>query len=154
MTSHWRIASNGSTAASVYGVKPAHARQLRRRKAPLMVMHQLALTLFIATALPAYQADNTERNKRDQDGTTMTAEKQGNSKPDVELAAKIRRSIVKDKSLSTTAHNIKVIVNEGKVWLRGPVKTEIEKDRIVELAKKSAGDQNVTNLLEVSKGDS
>jgi hyperosmotically inducible periplasmic protein len=119
-----------------------------------MVMHQLVVTLIIATALPAYQADNTERNKQDRDGSTMTAEKQGNSKADVDLAARIRRSVVKDKSLSVTAQNVKIVVQDGRVWLRGPVKTAAEKDRIEELARKSAGSQNVSSYLEVSKGDS
>ena len=118
-----------------------------------MVNKQFVLSLLIATVASAYQADNTERNKQDRAGTTMTAEKQGNSKADVELAAKIRRSIVQDDSLSVTAQNVKVIVNGGHVWLRGPVPTEAEKTRIIALAKKSASDPNVTSYLEVAKGD-
>ncbi len=115
-------------------------------------MKQIVLSILIATAVAAQQPDNTERNKRDRDGTTMTAEKQGSSKADMDLVAKIRRSITQDKTLSTTAQNVKIIVNEGHVWLRGPVPTEAERDRVVALAKKIANDQNVTSFLEVLKG--
>ena len=118
-----------------------------------MAMKQVVLSLLIATIASAQQPDNTERNKRDRDGTTMTAEKQGNSKADMDLLARIRRSITKDKTLSTTAHNVKIIVNEGHVWLRGPVPSEAERDRITALARQNTNGQNITSLLEVIKGE-
>ncbi len=118
-----------------------------------MAMKHIAFSLLIATIGWAQQPDNTERNKRDRDGTTMTAEKQGNSKADTDLVAKIRRSITKDKTLSTTAQNVKIIVNEGHVWLRGPVPSEAERDRVIELAKQNSNEKAVTSFLEVVKGD-
>ena len=83
----------------------------------------------------------------------MTAEKQGNSKGDLDLLAKIRREVNKDKGLSTNAHNVKIVVNAGRVWLRGPVATEAEKERIGSLAKHAARDGAVNNELEVSQGE-
>ena len=112
------------------------------------------LSIALATVLSAWQQpDNTEKNKRDREGTTMTAEKQGNSKSDIDLLARIRRAITKDASMSTSARNVKIVVNGGQVWLRGPVTTETEKEQIGAAAKQLAGDANVNNLLEVSKGD-
>ena len=57
----------------------------------------------------------------------MTPTSQSESKQDLELAAAIRQAIVKDQRLSTTAKNIKVITDKGKVTLRGPVRSDGEK---------------------------
>lgn len=112
---------------------------------------RICLSLALGAALFADQADNTRQNKRDREGTTMTADKQGNSKSDLQLLSKVRRAITKDKSLSTNAMNVKIIVNEGHVLLRGPVASEAEKDKVVAIAEQIAG-KNVTSELEV-KGD-
>jgi osmotically-inducible protein OsmY len=65
----------------------------------------------------------------------------------------IRKAIMDDKSLSTYAHNIKVIAQGGKVTLKGPVHTEEEKRAIEAKAVEVAGTGNVTNDISV-KGDS
>src|SRR6185295_17520232 len=73
-------------------------------------------------------ADNTGKNVRDRDDdATLTPPDQGGSAADRELTAEIRRSIVKDDSLSTNAHNVKIMTNDGVVTLRGPVKSVAEK---------------------------
>jgi hyperosmotically inducible periplasmic protein len=119
-----------------------------------MLSHRMFLALPLAGALLAWQqADNTERNKRDRDGRTMTAEKQGNSKFDVDLLARLRKAVVDDKELSTNAHNVKIVVNGGRIWLRGPVASEAEKTRVEALVKEIAGGKTVTSSLEVVKGD-
>lgn len=115
-------------------------------------MQRILLAFLIAAAALAQQPDNTALNKRDREGNTMTAEKQGNNKADTELVARIRRAITRDEGFSTAAKNIKVVVNNGQVWLRGPVPTESEKERLISFAKAIAGDQNVTSHLEV-KGE-
>src|SRR5450432_5928 len=80
-------------------------------------------------------ADNTDKNKRDRTGQTITAGDQSNSRDDIDLAAAIRRAVVKDDKLSMMAKNVKIITNSGEVTLRGPVKSEAEKKEIGELAK-------------------
>ncbi len=45
---------------------------------------------------------------------------------DREIARNIRASIRKDKSLSTYAHNVKIISQAGKVTLKGPVRSWTE----------------------------
>jgi len=94
--------------------------------------------------------DNTDVNKRDQSPDAKTADQQSNDKADLELARQIRRSIVNDKSLSTYAHNVKIVAVAGKVTLKGPVKTADEKRAVETKAKQIAGASNVMNQLEVA----
>jgi hyperosmotically inducible periplasmic protein len=98
-----------------------------------------------------YPADDTGRNTRDSDDTTLTADKQSNSKSDVEITRQIRRAIVEDHSLSTNAHNVKIITNGGVVTLRGPVASNEEKTIVAKKAEKITGVGKVDNQLEVAK---
>ena len=69
--------------------------------------------------------DNTGMNVRN--AAEVTADQQSNSKGDVELTRKIRRSLENDPSLSVIAHNVKIISAAGNVTLSGPVNTAREK---------------------------
>ena len=62
---------------------------------------------------------------------------------------KIRKSVVDDKSLSTYAHNVKIIAKDGKVTLKGPVQSEEEKKSIEQKATDVAGSGNVTNEITI-----
>lgn len=97
-------------------------------------------------------ADNTGVNKRDRDGGNPTADQQKNDKSDLDLTAEIRRAIVKDKSLSTNAHNVKIIVKDGAVTLRGPVASREEKATVERKAVEVVGHGKgkVTNELAVA----
>jgi osmotically-inducible protein OsmY len=90
--------------------------------------------------------DNTKTNK-DQAGPTAD-EKMNPS--DRAVTQKIRKAIHEDQSLSTYAHNIKVITQDGKVTLRGPVRSEEEKSNLQAKAVSVAGQENVTNQLDVT----
>jgi len=81
----------------------------------------------------------------------VTADQSKNNKADRELAAKIRESIVADKSLSTTAHNVKIIAQDGSITLRGKVKSDEEKKAVEDKATELAGAGKVTNDLIVSQ---
>jgi osmotically-inducible protein OsmY len=94
--------------------------------------------------------DNTATNKRDRDGAEPTADQQKNAQSDVDLAARIRRSIVGDKSLSTYAHNVKIIAQNGHVTLKGPVHSEAEKNTVERTASSIAGRENVKNEIEIT----
>jgi len=93
--------------------------------------------------------DNSAVNARDRDAGAVTADQQSNTKSDVELIRKIRRAVVKDQSLSTMAHNVKIVSANGSVILRGPVKTDGEKTAIGNIAQHIAGPDKVDNQLEV-----
>ncbi len=119
-------------------------------------MKQLTLSLLcvsvftlaaIAQDTPA--ADNTKKNQRDRSGETKTSGDQSNSSQDVKITAAIRRAVVRDHSLSMTAKNVKIITANGMVTLRGPVKSDAEKAKIVELAQSAAGNAKINNQLEV-----
>lgn len=102
------------------------------------------------TSLTATQApDNSAANKTDRSESAVTADQAKNSTTDRGLMKQIRADLVKDKSLSTYAKNVKVVAVKGKVTLRGPVQSEDEKKAIEEHATKIAGAGNVTNELTV-----
>jgi hyperosmotically inducible periplasmic protein len=96
------------------------------------------------------QPDNTGRNRRDRQPGAVTPTSQSESKADLQTTQNIRRSIMKDDALSTTAKNVKIITANGKVVLRGPVGSEQEKAEISRLAEQVAGAGNVENNLEVN----
>jgi len=56
---------------------------------------------------------------------------------------------VADKSLSTTAKNVKIITVNGVVTLRGPVNSPQEKETIEATAQHIAGTNTVDNQLEI-----
>ncbi len=88
---------------------------------------------LVAVVVPAtaQAPDNTSVNKRDRDSSEPTADQQKGNRGDRELTKAIRRSIVADKSLSSYAHNIKIISQNGRVTLKGPVKSEDEKQSVI-----------------------
>jgi hyperosmotically inducible protein len=94
--------------------------------------------------------DNSRTNKRDRDKSSPTADRQKMNATDRDLAKRIRSAIVDDKSLSTYAHNIKIVAQDGKVTLKGPVRSEEEKSSIEAKAIEVAGAANVINQLEVA----
>lgn len=96
-------------------------------------------------------ATNTRRNRRDRDPNALTADNQSESRDDLQTAAAIRRSITKDDSLSTNAHNVKIIARDGTVTLRGPVDSDDEKTTIVNDAKRVARGARIVDELEVGK---
>jgi hyperosmotically inducible periplasmic protein len=93
--------------------------------------------------------DNTSVNKRDRDQSAPTADQAKNNLSDRQIMAHIRRDVVKDKKLSTYAHNVKIIAEHGKVTLKGPVHSEDERRAVEEYARKYAGEGNVTNNLNI-----
>ncbi|HEV3200285.1 MAG TPA: BON domain-containing protein, partial [Bryobacteraceae bacterium] len=93
--------------------------------------------------------DNTKANQRDRSKTEPTADQSKNSTSDREIMQKIRKSLMDDKSLSTYAHNVKVIAQDGKVTLKGPVRSAEEKQAIEQKATDVAGAGNVTNELTI-----
>ena len=69
------------------------------------------------------------------------------------LTQALRQAIMEDKTMSTDAQNIKIITMDGKMTLRGPVKSEAEKAAIASKAQLIAGTTPVENQLEVAAGD-
>jgi osmotically-inducible protein OsmY len=96
------------------------------------------------------EKDNTDINERDADERALTPMDQGGSEEDRKITQRIRQAVVADDSLSFTAKNVKIITVDGKVTLRGPVKSEQERSTIGAAAKQVAG-ARVDNQLEIAK---
>src|SRR5512133_342912 len=101
------------------------------------------------TQAPDANADNTKVNTRDRDKDSPTADQQKENRSDRDLTKQIRQSIVKDDSLSTYAHNVKIVTQNGQVTLTGPVRSEDEKRTIEAKATEVAGENKVTNELNI-----
>lgn len=121
----------------------------------LLWLFAAGLSLFLLIPAWAQQRpattppDNTNVNQRDRQSAEPTADQQKENTSDRELAKQVRQSFVHDKSLSTYAHNVKVIAEGGKVTLKGPVHSEEEKNTLGAKAAEIAGASNVDNRLEV-----
>jgi osmotically-inducible protein OsmY len=99
-----------------------------------------------ASTPPATVApDNSAKNKVHQ----KTADQQPNNASDLDTTKQIRQAIVADKSLSTYAHNVKIITMNGVVTLKGPVRSAEEKQSVAEKATAIAGADKVKNQLSV-----
>jgi osmotically-inducible protein OsmY len=91
--------------------------------------------------------DNSSRNKNQ----ANTADNQKENTSDREITQKIRQSLMADKSLSTYAHNVKIITQGGQVTLKGPVQDQNEKETIATKAADIAGTGKVDNQLTVKQ---
>lgn len=109
----------------------------------------LALPGAVPFSIAAEDADNTARNTRDKNDTTVTPMDQGNSETDRTITQQIRQAVMAQDGLSTNAQNVKIITVGAIVTLRGPVKTPAEKATIVALATKTSGVKRVDDQIEV-----
>ena len=101
------------------------------------------------TEQSATSADNTKVNTRDRADSSPTADQQKENQSDREITRQIRQAVVKDESLSTYAHNVKIITQNGEVTLKGPVRSEDEKRTIEAKAAEIAGENTVVNQLDI-----
>lgn len=109
---------------------------------------------FAATALgqspSTVPADNSKSNKLDPSNTSSSADAQKDNATDRSLTQRIRQSVMADKSLSTYAHNVKIVSANGTVTLNGVVRSEAEKSTLAAKASAVAGEGKVINDLKVS----
>jgi len=116
-------------------------------------------TLFCVAAIISYgqtpdtstKPDNTKVNRRDRNAGEVTADQQKVNATDQDLTKRIRQSIMSDKSLSTYAHNIKIISQNGTVTLKGPVKSDDEKKAVMAKTVAVAGTEKVTDQISVKQ---
>jgi len=128
-------------------------RSLKLRQFFLPLGSLVFCVSLMAAPAPQYQSnsqtapDNTKKNK---DQTSPNADEQKMSPSDRAITQKIRKSVHDDTTLSTYAHNIKIVTQDGKVTLRGPVRSVEEKSNLQAKAETIAGQENVTNQIEVA----
>jgi osmotically-inducible protein OsmY len=98
----------------------------------------------------AQDPDNSATNKRDRSQGAVTADQQKMNKSDRDMTRDIRKSIMADKGLSTYAHNVKIISQNGMVTVKGPVKSDDEKRAVIAKAVAVAGSADkVTDQVSV-----
>lgn len=93
--------------------------------------------------------DNTAVNQRDANGEMQTPFDQSNDQSDIDLVAELRMKVLEIENLSVDGRNIKIITNQGKVVLRGPVASTAEHDHILAVVNQVAGGAKVDDQLEV-----
>ena len=103
-----------------------------------------------STTTAPVQSDNSKANKMDSTNTTATADAQKDNVNDRTITQNIRKSIMADKSLSTYAHNVKIVAVNGSVTLNGVVRSDQEKANVEAKAVAVVGQSHVTNDLKVS----
>jgi hyperosmotically inducible periplasmic protein len=101
----------------------------------------------------ASQNDNTKSNK-DASNSQTTPDDQKNDASDLSLTQQIRKGIMADKSLSTYAHNVKVVAVGGTVTLNGVVRTAEEKSKVAAIAAQVAGKDHVVDEMKVAPSKS
>lgn len=79
----------------------------------------------------------------------ITSSDQSSATSDMSLLHDLQKEIANDAALSTAAKTVTIVTREGKVTLRGTVPTETEHTRLVELARKAAGEDAVDDQLQV-----
>ena len=116
-----------------------------KRKTDLLASCALSVSLLIPGVALAQASDNTAHNKQH----NLTADQQSNAASDRTITQKIRKALVSDKSLSTYAHNVKIITANGSVTLKGPVKSEEEKQQVASKAAEVVDSSKIDNQLSV-----
>ena len=128
-----------------------HQYRLRSSIRAFVFTGALAVSAGVAFAqTPQTPPDNTKVNTRDRAKGAVTADQQKENAGDRELTQKIRKSLMADKSLSTYAHNVKVVAQGGQVTLKGPVRTEDEKRNVEAKAVEVAGAGHVVNEISIA----
>ena len=114
----------------------------------------IALTVCLSgmtgSAVAQTPADNTKVNTRDRAEGAVTADQQKENASDRTLTQKVRQSLVLDKSLTSYAHNVKIVSQNGQVTLKGPVRSDEEKRIIEAKAAEVAGAGHVQNELTIA----
>lgn len=104
---------------------------------------------YAAAAGQSPAPDNTKANAREHQTGQLSADQQNSGASDVTKTREIRKAIVADKSLSTYAHNVKVITRNGTVTLKGPVRSTEEKSAVELKAAEVVGASHVVNQLSI-----
>lgn len=116
-------------------------------------MKALLLTVVVIAAVSAgvviAKQDMSPNPRVEYDGTTVGD--QSNKPKDLETVKLIRRELMKDDSLSTKAKNVKVIVANNGVTLKGPVNTAAERETILKHAYTKAPKHRIYNQISVVK---
>jgi len=102
-----------------------------------------------STSKAAVAPDNSKSNKVDQSNKSPTADDQKDNMSDLKITQAIRRSVMADETLSTYAHNAKIVSVNGTVTLNGVVNSQAESANLAQKAEQVAGSGHVVNKLKI-----
>jgi osmotically-inducible protein OsmY len=100
---------------------------------------------------------NQQPSGTTQSGSTMGGTTSGSSgsvdtaDADIKLTKDLRKAINDMPGLSTMAKRVTISTSAGKVLIKGNVKSEAERTKIIDAAKKLAGEGNVDDQITVNK---
>ncbi|MFM6928452.1 MAG: BON domain-containing protein [Bdellovibrio sp.] len=103
----------------------------------------LAVVLFVINCFAAEGYWQGQKGK--------TSDDQGMTQQDTDMTRTIREKLMDDSSLSSNAHNIKIISENSKVILKGNVASASERLKVESIAKGVAGKTPVINNTVISK---
>jgi hyperosmotically inducible periplasmic protein len=128
---------------------PASPRPLHIAALALAILCVPSLLMVRSAAAQdqSTQPDNSAQNKNQ----ATTADNQTNVQDDRMTTAKVRKAIVADKDLSTYAHNVKIITVNGTVTLKGPVKSDEEKQKVNSDAASVVSQDKIVDHLTVKQ---
>jgi hyperosmotically inducible periplasmic protein len=118
--------------------------------AALLLSSVVAPPHSFAQTASTVASDNAKSNKVDASNAAASADAQSNSAADLDMTKRIRQSLMADKSLSTYAHNIKIVTVNGRVTLNGVVRSQDEKGVVEMKAANIAGENKLTSDLKVA----
>jgi hyperosmotically inducible periplasmic protein len=148
---YFQTAPSSTVSTESTNMSPIRLNQLVRSTALIGAL-TLGITALVSAQAP--QADSTKVNARDRQEGAVTADQQKNDVTDRQATQKIRQSLMRDKGLSTYAHNVKVIAQDGQVTLKGPVRSDAERQTVEAKATEVVGAGHVVNELSVVPGRS
>ncbi len=114
-----------------------------------MVLTMLAVLLSSTLVFAKNEKDNTEVNSRDRNTNALTAGQQSLNTTDTEITRRIREEVMSQSDLSVYAQNVKIITVDGKVTLKGPVRSADEQKKILQYAYAVAKPENVVNQMNI-----
>lgn len=136
-----------------FGITPGRKGYMHRHPVGMIIVSMTFASLCVVGRVPARaqtQPDNTKVNTRDRDKAAVTADQQKENVADRDLTQRIRRALTRDKTLSSYARNVKIVTQGGQVTLKGPVRTEEEKQTVERAAAEVAGTDHVTSQLSIA----
>jgi len=112
--------------------------------------------MFVLAIAACHKSENTTTGGAPSDtkmasNTAPTASDQPENETDRKIIQDVRKALTSDDSLSTSAQNVTVVSSNGNVTLRGSVKDDSEKQKIVDKATQVAGVSKVDNQLTVTQ---
>ncbi len=107
--------------------------------------------LSVANATSPLKPDNSRVNADDRASARVTAQDQSVQPDAAETTRLIRAELTADANLSTYGKNVKIIVIDDLITLKGPVNSEAERMKIVRTANNIAPTYRIQNQIQVTR---